>query len=116
MTRDTPFLCNLPGLHFFVLPGEQQSFKSHATRLTPFQPPVSRHSTTTRILSKDYFELRDKALLAHATQVGPGDLFFALTPEQSRQVWPTDDYVLIDSKVKTSLPEHDFATGIDFSS
>ncbi len=80
------------------------------------QPPVSRHSTTTRILSKDYFELRDKALLAHATQVGPEDLFFALTPAQSQEVWPTDDYVLIDSKVETSLPEHDFASGIDFSS
>ncbi|QRZ61235.1 mycothiol conjugate amidase Mca [Rothia sp. ZJ932] len=76
--------------------------------------PVSRHQTTTRILSKDYFAQRDQALLSHATQVGPKDLFFALTPEETAEVWPTDDYVLIESRVETSLPETDFAAGIDY--
>ena len=58
---------------------------------------------------------RDQALLAHASQVAPGDLFFAVSPEQQRDIWPWEDYVLIDSRVKTELPEFDFADGIDFS-
>lgn len=78
-------------------------------------PPVSRHQTTTRILSKDYFELRDRALLSHASQVGPEDLFFALTPEEAAHVWPTDDYVLIESRVETQLPETDLAVGITYA-
>lgn len=78
-------------------------------------PPVSRHTTTTRILAKDYFEQRDRALLAHASQVGPGDLFFAVSPQQAAEIWPTDDYVLIASRVDTQVPETDFATGIEIT-
>ena len=78
-------------------------------------PPVSRHQTTTKIPAVEYFTRRDQALLAHASQVAPGDLFFAVSPEQQRDIWPWEDYVLIDSRVKTELPEFDFADGIDFS-
>ncbi|GGH62769.1 mycothiol S-conjugate amidase [Rothia aerolata] len=78
------------------------------------QPPVSRHKTTTRIPSADYFPIRDRALLAHASQVDPNGHFFALSPEQQKKVWPWEDYVLAYSRVETQLPECDFAQGINF--
>lgn len=79
-------------------------------------PPVSRHETTTRIPCGDYFEKRDEALLSHTTQVAPGDLFFAVSPEVQREIWPFDDYTLIQSRVETELPETCLAAGIDYSS
>lgn len=78
-------------------------------------PPVSRHETTTRIASGEFFEKRDEALLAHATQVAPGDLFFAISPDVQREIWPFDDYTLITSRVETELPETCLGAGIDFS-
>lgn len=77
-------------------------------------PPVSRHQTSTRISSADYFELRDQALRAHASQVPLDSLFFALTPEEQRQIWPFEDYVLAKSRVEVSLPETCLAEGIDY--
>lgn len=77
------------------------------------QAPVSRHQTTTRISSGEFFEKRDQALLAHATQVAPDSMFFAVSPEVQRQIWPFDDYTLVRSRVETSLPETCFASGIE---
>lgn len=78
-------------------------------------PPVSRHQTTTRILSADYFEKRDAALLAHRSQVAPDSLFFAVPAEDQKDIWPFEDYVLARSRVTSELPETCFAAGIDFS-
>lgn len=78
-------------------------------------PPVSRHQTTTKIPAADFFPVRDQALLAHASQVAPGDLFFAVSPEEQRTIWPWEDYVLISSRVKNEIPEYCFSEGIDFS-
>nr|WP_026819242.1 mycothiol conjugate amidase Mca [Arthrobacter castelli] len=70
------------------------------------------HQTTTQIDCGDYFEHRDRALLAHRTQVAPGSFFFAVSADMQRRVWPWEDYTLIESKVKTQLPENDFFVGI----
>lgn len=78
-------------------------------------PPVSRHQTTTRILSADYFEKRDAALLAHRSQVAPDSLFFAVPADTQRDIWPFEDYVLARSRVSSELPETCFAAGISFS-
>lgn len=78
-------------------------------------PPVSRHQTTTRIMSADYFEKRDAALLAHQSQVAPDALFFAVSPEAQKDIWPFEDYVLAFSRVETQLPETCFSTGIDYA-
>lgn len=78
-------------------------------------PPVSRHETTTRIPCSDYFETRDRALLAHQSQVSPTDLFFAVSPDTQRSIWPWDDYSLIAARVPTTLPEYSFSEGINFS-
>jgi mycothiol S-conjugate amidase len=66
---------------------------------------------TTRIPCADYFDIRDQALRAHATQIDPGDWFtYPLEVEQS--AWPTEDYHLASSLVDTQLPEDDLFAGI----
>ena len=74
--------------------------------------PVSKHPTTTQIDCGDYFEVRDEALRAHATQVDPDGFFFAVSPAMQRKVWPWEDYSLISSRVPTTVPENDLFAGL----
>lgn len=60
----------------------------------------------------DFFEIRDKALLAHATQIDPDGSWFHVPMELQKEVWPTEDYELAQSRVDTSLPEDDLFAGI----
>ncbi|NYG16486.1 mycothiol S-conjugate amidase [Arthrobacter psychrochitiniphilus] len=75
-------------------------------------PPASKHPTTTQIDCGDYFESRDNALRAHATQVDPEGFFFAVSPAMQRKVWPWEDYSLIESRVPTTMPENDLFAGL----
>ncbi|HEX3780739.1 MAG TPA: mycothiol conjugate amidase Mca [Pseudonocardiaceae bacterium] len=67
---------------------------------------------TTRVECADYFEVRDRALLAHATQIDPNSRWFALDIQIQREVWPTEEYELARSLVDTTLPEDDLFTGV----
>ena len=67
---------------------------------------------TTRIKVADYFEVRDEALLAHATQIDPNSSWFACPRDVERVAWPTEDYHLARSLVDTELPEDDLFAGI----
>ena len=67
---------------------------------------------TTRVPCADYFETRDKALLAHATQIDPNGAWFSCPLDLQRRVWPTEDYHLARSLVDTELPEDDLFAGI----
>jgi mycothiol S-conjugate amidase len=67
---------------------------------------------TTRVQCADYFEIRDRALIAHATQIDPNSSWFACPLEVQRQAWPTEDYHLSRSLVDTELPEDDLFAGI----
>jgi mycothiol S-conjugate amidase len=67
---------------------------------------------TTRVPCGDYFEIRDQALLAHATQVDPSGGWFAIPLEVQRNAWPTEDYHLARSVVDAELPEDDLFAGI----
>ena len=60
----------------------------------------------------DYFERRDAALLAHATQIDPDGPFFRIPLEMQRAVWPTEDFELARSVVDTTLPEDDLFAGV----
>jgi mycothiol S-conjugate amidase len=71
-----------------------------------------RHEITTRVNCGDYFETRNKALIAHATQVDPEGGWFAVSAEVQRAVWPTEDYHLARSLVDAELPEDDLFAGI----
>jgi mycothiol S-conjugate amidase len=75
------------------------------------EPPLA---ITTRIQCADYFEVRDKALLAHATQMSHDHPFFAHPRALEREVWPTEDYHLARSLLPTteSQTEDDLFAGL----
>src|SRR3954464_12833900 len=62
---------------------------------------------TTKVPCGDYFDVRDQALIAHATQIDPNGPFFACPTDLKRKAWPTEDYHLARSLVDTELPEDD---------
>jgi mycothiol S-conjugate amidase len=74
--------------------------------------PRPEREITTRVPCGDYFEQRDQALLAHATQVDPDGPWFSVPMEIQREVWPTEDFELARSLVDTALPEDDLFAGI----
>lgn len=67
---------------------------------------------TTRVECADYFEVRDRALVAHATQIDPNSRWFVVPLDVQRQVWPTEEYELARSLVDVTLPENDLFTGV----
>jgi mycothiol S-conjugate amidase len=67
---------------------------------------------TTRVECGEYFEVRDDALRAHATQVDPDGFWFRVPLEVQRKVWPTEDFELVKSLVDSPLPESDLFAGI----
>jgi mycothiol S-conjugate amidase len=67
---------------------------------------------TTQVPCADYFETRNRALKAHATQVDPDGGWFACPLEAQQAAWPTEDYHLARSVVDAELPERDLFAGI----
>ncbi|OIV38821.1 mycothiol conjugate amidase Mca [Mangrovactinospora gilvigrisea] len=67
---------------------------------------------TTRVPCADYFGVRDKALLAHATQIDPDGPWFRVPMEVQQEVWPTEDFELVKTRVDTTLPEDDLFAGV----
>jgi mycothiol S-conjugate amidase len=67
---------------------------------------------TTRIRCGDWFERRDAALLAHATQVDPNGWFFGVPLTIQREVWPFEDFELARSLVDSAIPEDDLFAGV----
>ncbi|MGH3403688.1 MAG: mycothiol conjugate amidase Mca [Streptosporangiaceae bacterium] len=75
----------------------------------PERPPLE---ITTKVPCADYFEVRDQALIAHATQIDPESSWFACPIEVQRAGWPTEDYHLARSLVDTETPEDDLFAGV----
>ncbi len=67
---------------------------------------------TTQVPCGDFFEIRDQALKAHATQVDPDGVWFSCPLEVQRSAWSTEDYHLARSVVDSDLPEDDLFAGI----
>ena len=67
---------------------------------------------TTRVECGEYFEQRDDALRAHATQVDPDGSWFAVPRDLQLKHWPTEDYELVRSIVDSTLPEDDLFAGV----
>jgi mycothiol S-conjugate amidase len=67
---------------------------------------------TTRVDVGDWFERRDQALLAHATQVDPNGWFFSVPLDLQREAWPTEDFELARSLVDSTIPEDDLFAGV----
>lgn len=73
---------------------------------------IKQLEITTRIDVADYLEIRDQALLAHATQIDPKSAWFDCPLDVQRAAWPTEDYHLARSLVDTELPEDDLFAGV----
>jgi len=86
----------------------------YADRLAEWsdEPGRPAYEITTSIPCGDYFEVRDQALLAHATQIDPASSWFACPVDVQRTAWPTEDFHLARSVVDTDRPEDDLFAGI----
>ncbi len=67
---------------------------------------------TTRVEVGRFFDQRDAALRAHASQVPPDSFFFFWPNELQREAWPYEDFRLAASRVATSEFEADLFQGI----
>jgi mycothiol S-conjugate amidase len=67
---------------------------------------------TTQIDVHDYIELRNKALLAHATQIDPEGFWFAIPDELQKKVYPWEDYTLVDPLPNPNSTEDDLFAGL----
>lgn len=74
--------------------------------------PEDAGRLTTRVHCAEFFAVRDEALKAHATQVDPAGLWFAMPLSLQAAAWPTEDYQLARSLVDTSVPEGDLFAGV----
>ena len=74
-----------------------------------------QRKVTTWVPASDFFEQRDEALKAHATQVDPEGFFFAVPSHLQAELWPTEEYELAASYVVTDDQETDLFAGIPTS-
>jgi mycothiol S-conjugate amidase len=95
----------------FAKHGEVGPFEKWLQHWDPEHDPFANR-VTTRIECADYFEQRDQALLAHATQIDPNGDFFRAPIEWQQRLWPTEEYELARSRVPVTLPETDLFTGV----
>ncbi len=51
-------------------------------------------NVTTRVPCGEYFPVRDRALIAHATQIDPDGFFFQVPMDLQQEVWPTEEFEL----------------------
>jgi mycothiol S-conjugate amidase len=73
------------------------------------RPDVVPHA---RIHCAGTFQRRDAALLAHASQVDPDGMWFAVPRDLEREAYPWEAYELLWSLVPTVIPEGDLFHGI----
>ncbi len=95
----------------FAKHGEQGPFDKWLAHWDPDHDAFADR-VTTRIACAAYFEQRDDALRAHATQIDPLGDFFRAPIEWQRRLWPTEEFELARSRVQVSLPETDLFAGI----
>ena len=92
----------------FLARGEESPY---AEWLDRFDAADAR-TITTRVPCADFFEVRDRALLAHATQIDPAGHFFRVPLEVQQRLWPTEDYEPAVSCVPVVPVEDDLFAGI----
>ena len=81
-------------------------------RLDSWQDLEFEKRITTFVPCGEYYEVRDAALRAHATQIDPDGHWFAVPTRIQRMAWPTEDFQLVRSTVPTAIPEDDLFAGL----
>lgn len=94
---------------------EQGMDSPYTERLATWEDRHYEHRITTRVRCAEYFEIRDAALRAHASQIDPDGPWFSVPLEIQSKAWPTEDWQLVFSAVPTVIPESDMFTGLRIS-
>ncbi|PKW27424.1 mycothiol conjugate amidase Mca [Phycicoccus duodecadis] len=87
--------------------GEESPYAEWLERWDRDERPV-----TTRVQCADWYDRRDAALLAHATQVDPDGTWFKVPREVQARVWPVEEYELAASYVPYADIEDDLFAGL----
>jgi mycothiol S-conjugate amidase len=104
-------LARISALHEAMLAAGIES--PYAEWLVKWDPARDKgHRVTTRVPCAEYFEVRDDALRAHATQVDPDGPWFHVPLAIQQESWPTEDYELARCLVERSDPEDDLFAGV----
>ena len=86
--------------------------------VSPFDEWIERASrrpqrtVTTRIRCEEFFDRRDEALRAHATQIDPDGFFFEVPRDIESEVWPVEEFELARARVPVETPEDDLFAGV----
>lgn len=91
--------------------GEPSPYAELLQRWGDDRPDIMQR-VTTQVDAHAYFEHRDRALRAHATQIDPSGFFVATPVAVQQQYWPTEEFELAASRVTTQLPECDLFAGL----
>ncbi|MCP2181161.1 mycothiol S-conjugate amidase [Prauserella alba] len=91
--------------------GQESPWAEWLERWDPDKPDIMER-VTTQVPCSGYFEQRDDALRAHATQIDPTSRWFAVPLETQRRLWPTEEYELARSLVDSTVPEDDLFAGV----
>lgn len=75
--------------------------ESHFGEWLERRDAMAERTITTSVECADHFGARDRALLAHATQIDPDGFWFSLPREDEARLWSTEDFEL----ARTRLPE-----------
>ncbi|MGV9824329.1 MULTISPECIES: mycothiol conjugate amidase Mca [unclassified Gordonia (in: high G+C Gram-positive bacteria)] len=95
----------------FARHGQESPFAEWLSKWDPSRGDLMGR-VTTQIECGDYFPQRDDALRAHATQIDPNGVFFAVPLEWQQRLWPTEEFELAQTRVTTSIPENDLFAGV----
>ncbi len=74
--------------------------------------PEDEGRVTTRVECAAWFQARDDALRAHATQIDADSWWFSVPMPIQQSAWPTEDFELARSLVTTTVPEDDLFAGL----
>lgn len=96
----------------FARHGQESPFSEWLSKWDPSRGDLMGR-VTTQVECGKYFPQRDDALRAHATQIDPNGVFFAVPLEWQQRLWPTEEFELAQTRVKTSIPETDLFAGIE---
>ncbi len=96
----------------FERAGQESPFAEWLSKWDPSRGDLMGR-VTTQVECAKYFPQRDDALRAHATQIDPNGVFFAVPLEWQQRLWPTEEFELADTRVRTALPETDLFAGIE---
>lgn len=80
--------------------------------LSGWDEDLTSDRITARVEVAEYFEIRDDALRAHATQIDPFSSWFGVPLEIQKQVWPSEDYELAISRIGDIVSEVDLFEGL----